>query len=126
MLRPLVPAEITVEEALRRHQLSEGQFRAWQREYEAFGLPDCAPPACSNTPDPAGTLSRASSSNKTASRIQRYTSLIFMHFRKLRFTARVEAGQKRFWSGRSNPNGCSVATQTPSTADDCAAGSDYP
>jgi hypothetical protein len=39
MLRPLVPAEITIEEALRRHQLSEEEFRAWRRAYEAFGLP---------------------------------------------------------------------------------------
>jgi DNA-binding winged helix-turn-helix (wHTH) protein len=31
--------EITIEEALRRHQLSEEEFRAWQRFYEAYGLP---------------------------------------------------------------------------------------
>jgi DNA-binding winged helix-turn-helix (wHTH) protein len=31
--------EITFEEALRRHHLSEQEFQAWQRRYEAFGLP---------------------------------------------------------------------------------------
>jgi transposase-like protein len=31
--------EITVEEACRRYQLSEEEFFAWQRAFEAYGLP---------------------------------------------------------------------------------------
>ena len=31
--------KITLEEALRRYQLTEEEFRAWQRAYEAHGLP---------------------------------------------------------------------------------------
>jgi hypothetical protein len=31
--------EITVEEACRRYQLSEEEFLAWQRTFEAYGLP---------------------------------------------------------------------------------------
>ena len=31
--------EITVEEACRRYQLSEEEFVAWQRAFEAYGLP---------------------------------------------------------------------------------------
>jgi hypothetical protein len=30
---------ITVEEACRRYQLSEEEFLAWQRAFEAYGLP---------------------------------------------------------------------------------------
>ena len=30
--------EITLEEACRRYQLSEEEFRAWQRAYQAHGL----------------------------------------------------------------------------------------
>jgi transposase-like protein len=30
--------ELTIEEACRRHRLSEEEFRAWQRVYEAHGL----------------------------------------------------------------------------------------
>jgi transposase-like protein len=30
--------KITLEEACRRYQLSEEEFRAWQRAYEAHGL----------------------------------------------------------------------------------------
>jgi Protein of unknown function (DUF1153) len=31
--------KITLEEALRRYQLTEEEFLAWQRAYEAHGLP---------------------------------------------------------------------------------------
>jgi len=31
--------KITLEEALRRYQLTEEEFRAWQRAYDAHGLP---------------------------------------------------------------------------------------
>jgi transposase-like protein len=31
--------QMTIEEACRRHQLSEEEFRAWQRVYEEHGLP---------------------------------------------------------------------------------------
>jgi transposase-like protein len=31
--------KITLEEACRRYQLTEEEFRAWQRAYEAHGLP---------------------------------------------------------------------------------------
>jgi len=31
--------KITLEEALRRYQLTEEEFRTWQRAYEAHGLP---------------------------------------------------------------------------------------
>jgi transposase-like protein len=31
--------KITLEEACRRYNLSEGEFRAWQRAFEAHGLP---------------------------------------------------------------------------------------
>ena len=31
--------KITLEEALRRYQLTEAEFREWQRAFEAHGLP---------------------------------------------------------------------------------------
>ena len=31
--------KITLEEALRRYQLTEEEFRAWQRAYDTHGLP---------------------------------------------------------------------------------------
>jgi transposase-like protein len=31
--------KITLEEACRRYQLSEEEFRSWQRAYESHGLP---------------------------------------------------------------------------------------
>ena len=31
--------EITLEEACRRYQLSEEEFRAWQHAFETYGLP---------------------------------------------------------------------------------------
>jgi hypothetical protein len=31
--------KITIEEACRRYQLTEEEFRAWQRAYDAHGLP---------------------------------------------------------------------------------------
>ena len=31
--------QITLEEACRRYQLTEDEFRAWQRAYDAHGLP---------------------------------------------------------------------------------------
>ena len=34
----VVSAEITVEEACRRYQLSEEEFLGWQRAFEAYGL----------------------------------------------------------------------------------------
>jgi len=38
-LMAVMSGEITLEDALRRHQLTEEEFRAWQRAYEAHGLP---------------------------------------------------------------------------------------
>jgi transposase-like protein len=40
--------EITLEEACRRYQLSEEEFRAWQRAYEAHGLRGLRATACSS------------------------------------------------------------------------------
>ena len=31
--------KITIEEALRRYQLTEGEFLSWQRAFENYGLP---------------------------------------------------------------------------------------
>jgi len=39
VLMAVMTGEITLEDALRRHQLTEEEFRAWQRAYEAHGLP---------------------------------------------------------------------------------------
>ena len=41
--------KITLEEACQRYQLTEEEFRSWQRAYEAHGLPGLRPPAFSNT-----------------------------------------------------------------------------
>jgi two-component system cell cycle response regulator CtrA len=39
VLEAVASGQITLEEALRRHQLTQEEFLAWQRAYEAFGLP---------------------------------------------------------------------------------------
>jgi two-component system, cell cycle response regulator CtrA len=39
LVAAVMAGEITLEEAYRRYQLTEEEFRAWQRAYEAHGLP---------------------------------------------------------------------------------------
>ena len=43
VLAALRSGAITMEEACRRYALSEEELLAWQRAFEAYGLPGCAP-----------------------------------------------------------------------------------
>jgi hypothetical protein len=47
---------ITLEEALLRYQLTEEEYRAWERAFEQYGVPGCAVPACSTTGVGAGCV----------------------------------------------------------------------
>src|SRR5437763_8501297 len=66
--------KITLEEACRRYELSEEEFRSWQRTYQSHGVPVCAPLASSNTaPRP-----RRDPANRAADSRSRLNALDFL------------------------------------------------
>src|SRR5215471_14053494 len=67
--------KITMEEALRRYQLTEEEFLSWQRAFETHGLPVCAPPAFSNTANPAGRAAPAAGAERACTRMPPATGL---------------------------------------------------